>query len=109
MSARRPPAGCDALLKWLKLNGCELAALTGTDRKALAAAAHILELYAYTRSAAALDAFRLVVLEMQPTTREFAYHAVASLLEWDSRARVWSLAGLPPLERVQRLKGERPA
>lgn len=114
MTTRRTkPAdpGCKGLLKWLASNlGREsLGALTGTDTKALAAAAHILELHNYGGGPDVLDAFRIVVLHMQPQTREFAYHAVAHFGEWDARAVVWYRAGLPTLERISRCRGDRSA
>lgn len=92
-------ATCDFLLRWLKLNfgRYALAPLTGTDSRALAAAAHILELYAVTQSDLALIALRNVVLCMQPHTRELVYHAIACAFDWHDRDRVWALAGLPPL------------
>jgi hypothetical protein len=107
---RRPrPADptCKGLLKWLKLNGLSLGALTGTDSRALGAAVHILELHNYGGNGEELEAFRIVVEHMQPSTREFAYHAVAYVGEWDYRAKVWALAGLPALDRVSVCKGER--
>ena len=90
----KPP--CEQIMTWLRLNlgvGA-LGALTGTDAKALTAAVHIMELYAYAGDESLLDAFRVVVLQMQPTTREFAYHTIAQVLNWSDRARLWSLAGL---------------
>ncbi len=99
----RPKADCDeCVYTFLRgnLGRSALGALTGTDSKALAAAVHILRLYAYNGHAGALEAFRLVVLEMQPTTREFAYHAIAWVSEWHNRDLWWARAGLPALERV---------
>lgn len=102
-----PKPVCAALLTWLRLNlgRGALAPLTGTDAKALAAAAHIVVLYAYDRDDATLAAFRAVVLRMQPSTRELAYHAIAHVMDWDDRARVWARAGLGPI-RVHRCEGE---
>lgn len=107
MSARTL-AACDDLLRWLRANlgRGALGALTGTDAKALAAAAHILTLYAYTGSDEALSAFRAVVLCMQPSTRELAFHAIARQLDWEDRARVWRLAELPELAAVSVCVGE---
>ena len=99
---------CKCLLKWLKLNGLSIGALTGTDSRALAAAVHILELYYVSSSdeAATLEAFRIVVMKMQPSTRQLAYHAIAHLAEWHNRAEIWVRAGLPVLERVSGCEGE---
>lgn len=98
----RAKASCDDVLAFLNgnLGRSALAALTGTDRKALAAAVHILELYNYGGDETTLEAFRLVVLKMQRSTRELAYHAIAQSMEWHSRGEIWARAGLPPLERV---------
>lgn len=108
MSAHRPPEpACKQLFKWLRLNlGRErLAALTGTDTRALGAVAHILSGGANVEGLP-LEAFRAMVLVMQPRTRELAYHAVACFGEWEWRARVWAAAKLPPLERVSVCVGE---
>jgi len=51
-----------------------LAPLTGTDHKALAAAAQIIALYAYARAPEAIDACGKVVRRMQPSTQ---HHAIA--------------------------------
>lgn len=97
----QPKSQCDELLKWFKGNpylpALSLGALTGTDRKALAAAVHIIELYAYSSRGDTLDAFRIVVEHMQPSTQVFAYHAIAFVMDWNDRARVWMAAGLDPL------------
>ena len=87
------------MLPWLKANlgpRC-LAALTNTDAKALAAAVQIIELYAYDQSTSTLVAFQLVVSRMQPSTQELAYHAIAHILDWPDRARIWAACGLPAI------------
>lgn len=93
------------LQKWLRANlgpRC-LTPLTSTDCRALNAAAAIVELYAYDiyNDEGALLAFRTVVLRMQPSTRSFAYHAIAKVMDWDDRARVWHLAKLPAVSAVR--------
>lgn len=83
-------------IKWLQANlgkGCT-APLTSTDSKALVAAVAIVELYAYDRHASLLNAFGAVVNRMQESTRHLAYHAIASVMDWDDRAKVWHAAGL---------------
>lgn len=103
------PAACKGLLHWLSLNlgRGTLGALTGTDSKALAAAVHILELYNYGgHNERTLEAFRLIVSQMQPSTQVLAYHAIAFLGEWDARPRVWLEAGLEPLDRISVCEGE---
>lgn len=111
MSARgsRDAAACDALIAWLRRNlGRDaLAALTGTDARALSAAVHIIELYTCSAHPSVLRAFGDVVLEMQPSTRYLAYHSIAYVREWDDRAVIWNLANLPYLGAVPRCDGER--
>lgn len=94
----RPAAECADLLRWLRANlgAGVLGALTGTDAKALAAAVHIVELFAYSPSDEILAAFAAVVRQMQPSTRFLAFHAVAKVMDWDDRERVWEGAGLEP-------------
>lgn len=99
---------CEGLYKWLKLNlgRHALAPLTGTDMKALDAAVHIVHLYAYTGDREVLDAFRIVVERMQPSTRELAFHAIAYLRDWPDRPIMWAAAGLPLPAAVRRCAGE---
>lgn len=96
MATKEKPA-CEALMTWLRANLGTLAALTGTDMRALHAASHIIELYAFEGDARLLAAFATVVERMQPSTLEFAYHAIAFRMDWNDRARVWALAGLPSI------------
>lgn len=100
MSAYKPV--CQTLLPWLKANlgkHC-LAPMTSVDGCALRAAVQIIELYAYESRPQILNAFGTVVLSMQESTRELAYHAIAHVMDWPDRGRVWSLAGLAAI-RVQ--------
>jgi hypothetical protein len=96
----RPKPRCQTLLPWLDANlgPRALAPLTGTDAKALAAAVHIVELYSYHPEPAVLDAFLAVVFQMQETTRELAYHAIAHVMDWSDRERLWRKAGLPAFQ-----------
>lgn len=87
------------VLPWLKANlgkRC-LAPLTGTDARALLAAAQCIELYSVARQPEVLQAFGTIVLCMQEHTRELAYHAIAHVMEWPDRAGVWNQAGLQPI------------
>lgn len=88
---------CKTLRPWLKANlGARcLAPLTGQDAKALDAIAQIIELYAYDRDPAVEQAFALIVRQMQMSCWPLAYHAIAHVMEWGDRERLWSLAGLP--------------
>ncbi len=102
-----PPAV--SVWPWLRANlgpsACGM--LTGTDARALEAAVQIVHLWSRGGSDSLLPtAFRACVLEMQPAAREFAYHAIAHIGEWSSRARVWALASLPPLQAVRRCMAE---
>ena len=95
MSAPKPC--CKSIGPWLGSNlgkRC-LAPLTGSDSRALAAAVHIVEQYSYDPHPSLLEAFAAVVLRMQPSTRELAYHAIAHIREWENRAEMWVEAGLP--------------
>lgn len=96
MSAREKPV-CQDVLSWLRANlgAAALGALTGTDHRALAAAVHIVTLYTYSGDDRALQALGPVVRVMQERTRYLAYHAIAHVMDWDDRARVWQLAQLP--------------
>lgn len=96
------------IVKWLQANlgkSCT-APLTGTDARALRAAVEIVELYAQKNSAGVLEAFRLVVLCMQPATRELAYHGIAMVRDWSNRDEMWAEAGLEPLACVRRCEFE---
>lgn len=97
---------CVSVFPWLKANlgkWC-LGVLTGQDYRALRTAAQCVELFANCDSEAeprALTAFRECVLAMQPEARELAFHAIAHVLDWGDRYRLWALAGLPAFERVR--------
>lgn len=104
---------CRELRKWLKANlgpKC-LAPLTSTDSKALDAAVHIVELYAFSNpehEAPLIQAFGIVVSCMQPSTMELAYHSIAHVLEWRSRSDIWAKAGLPKIPVRRCLHEPRP-
>jgi hypothetical protein len=89
---------------WLKSNlgKTALAATTGTDYKALLAAVQIIELYSYDRDPSLLGAFGHVVRRMQPSQYSLAYHAIAHVMDWSDRFRVWQGAGLPTDIKVRR-------
>lgn len=95
----RPKPECQDVGRWLvaNLGRGVLAPLTGTDSRALAAAVHVVELYSYDRRPEVAEAFGLVVRRMQPSTRWLAFHAVAKVMEWETRFELWALAGLEPL------------
>lgn len=89
---------CQSLFAWLKENlgpRC-LAPLTPADSKALSAAVHLVALYASTGEEEVLVAFAIVVRQMQPTTLHLAYHAIAHVMDWHDRARIWNAASCPP-------------
>lgn len=91
----KPP--CETVRPWLRANlgkNC-LGCLTGTDAKALASAVHIIELYAYNPANCLISAFGNVVSCMQPHCAELAFHAIAHVMDWSDRERIWKAAGLP--------------
>jgi hypothetical protein len=97
MSApRRRPVLANAPLRWLAANGTELAALTGTDTKALLAIAACWELFAYTRSTGVLNAIRNLLAEMQPSTAPLTRDLIARSMDWSDRDRYWPLVWAPP-------------
>jgi hypothetical protein len=81
-------------LAFLKANGHELGALTGTDYKALAAIAALWHLYAYTRSENALYAVHLTLREMQATTRHLARPLIAYAMDWSDQDKLWPLVAV---------------
>lgn len=96
----KPKPCCQNLLPWLRANLGQrcLAPLTGTDARALAAAVHIIELYAYHGDIHVLTAFGHIVRCMQPSTQELAFHAIAHVMDWSDRKHLWLLASLEPFE-----------
>lgn len=91
---------CKTLFPWLRENlgkRC-LGGLSGQDGKALCAAVQIVELWAYTSDPrTAAQAFGLCVRSMQESQRHLAFHAIAHVCEWSSRAQLWAEAGLSPI------------
>jgi hypothetical protein len=81
---------------WLKnnLGPHALAPLTSNDHRALLAAVQIVDLYAYNPANCVLNAFGSVVSCMQPHTQRLAYHAIAHVMDWGHRPRIWAAAGL---------------
>ncbi len=97
MNPKKPP--CATVLPWLKANlgnKC-LAALTSTDAKALAAAVQTIELYAFDSDPTNIEAFALIVRCMQPKTMHLAYQAIAHVMDWSDRSRIWKMAKLPEI------------
>lgn len=76
-------------LDWLRENGHDLAPLTGTDHKALAAIAACWTLYAYSGRTEVLAAIRLLIGEMQRSTAPLARELIAWAMDWDDRERLW--------------------
>ncbi len=79
-----------------------LAPLTGQSSRALDAAVSIIELYSYDSNPSLIEAFRLVVLRMQDHDRELAYHAIAHVMNWSDREKIWTAASLPPFSNPPR-------
>lgn len=93
-------------MPWLRenLGKHALAPLTGTDARALQAAVQIVECYAFEREPQLLEAFGSVVAQMQQSTQELAYHALAMVMDWSDRRAIWEPLierhGLNPLTKV---------
>lgn len=66
-----------------------LAALTGTDSKALEAIDRAWELFAYERSDRILHAIALLASSMQESTRPLARELAARQMDWGDRERYW--------------------
>lgn len=78
-------------LKWLKANGHDLGALTGTDTKALRAVHELWELYCYTRERTVLQAVALTARSMQASTRPLAKALIPMSMDWSDEDPIWSL------------------
>lgn len=93
-ATKKPKPVCETVFPWLRANLGKgaLAALTGTDARALRAAVQIIELYAYDRRPGVIRAFGLVASQMQWSTQYLAYHAIAHVMEWDDRYVIWGQA-----------------
>lgn len=96
------------LIPWLRANLGKrvLAPMAGADMPALLAAVQLINLYAETHDTTLLHALPDIVLNMQESTRELAYHAIAHVMDWPDRARIWSLVGLPEITRPMLCKYE---
>ena len=53
-----------------------------------------------------LAAFAIVVSRMQISNQELAYHAIAYILDWSDRAKIWEAAGLRPIHIPRLCKHE---
>lgn len=91
MSRRPAPARADEPLRWLRANGVDLAALTGTDAKALLAIAACWDLFALTRSAGVLGAIDGLLREMQRSTAPLTRDLIARSMDWGDREQYWAL------------------
>ena len=106
-----PATAADPLLVWLAANlgDDSLAPLTGTDTRALRAAWAIIALWNRDDGDGCdelLVAFATCVRRMQPHTQQFAYHAIAQIMNWSDRPKVWARAGLPEFIEPWRCKNE---
>jgi hypothetical protein len=91
---------------WLRINLGDSFYLTATDRRALRAAIEIIDLFAHIRSPGLIEAFGTIVKQMHPSSQELAYHAIAHSMDWQHRAQVWAVAGLPALPNPRLCKCE---
>ena len=94
---RATPPAAQTVSKWLRDNlgpRC-LAPLTGTDTAALKASVQIIELYRLSPHPDLIHAFGNVVARMQEKCQFFAFHAIAHVMDWDDRSKIWSATDLP--------------
>lgn len=79
--------------KWLRANGhgSSLAALTGTDARALDAIAACWTLYSVERDPRVLDAVGALLLMMQPKCRAVAQALIPWAMDWSDEGPVWAL------------------
>lgn len=96
------------IYKWLRANCGKtcLAVLTHHDSYALTASVNMVILINHSGAPQELfDAYRAIVMQMQPKARYLAYHAIACELDWSHRNMIWTKAGLPegdkPTQRCQ--------
>ena len=84
------------ILRWLRANKQPLGGLTSHDVEALVTSVNLSNLISYASAPPKLfEAYYSIVMEMQPTQRGLAYHAIASELDWGHREMIWTLACLP--------------
>ncbi len=100
---------CLTAREWLceNLGSNCLNPLTGTDDRALSAAVHVLDLYQRGGSDSLLRAFGLIVENMQPSTRELAYHVIAYVTDWSFRDSIWEQAGLRKVVKPRICRAEK--
>lgn len=95
MNAKKPVAA--TVLTWLRANQGprSLAGLTSTDVRALLASVQIVECWSRydTDGGEIAKAWGAIVRQMQPGMRQFAFHAVAHVLDWNDRFIMWRAAG----------------
>jgi hypothetical protein len=72
-----------------KLRKGALGALTGTDFRVLNAFVPCLQLYSCTGNEQVLQAARVLLTEMQPSTRWIAKELIAFAMNWEDRERLW--------------------
>lgn len=99
------------MFKWLAANCGKrcTAGLTSTDATALAASVTMCPLVSYESAPAELfQAYRALVMAMQPHTRWMAFHLIAMELDWDHRAMIWCMAKLPDADKPARLAAFEP-
>lgn len=102
--SRKEPARCADALRWLAANDHDLAPLTGQDRRALDAFAHLIELYTVADvegQRAALDAMTATVRAMQEHTRPLCRELIAWAMNWDDRGPVWARITGAPVPKSQ--------
>lgn len=85
------------ILRWLNANRKRCTGgLTSQDVQALVTCVNMSNLVSWSGADDELfDAFRIVAMRMQDSTRWLLFNAIAMELDWGHRAMIWSRAGLP--------------
>lgn len=85
------------ILRWLNANRKRCTGgLTSTDTVALVTCVNMSNLVSYASAPPALfEAFRVVALQMQDSTRWLLFNAIACELDWSHRSMIWIVAELP--------------
>jgi hypothetical protein len=74
---------------WLRANGVDLQALTGTDHRVLRAVAAAWEAYAYGRQSQFLTAIVQMLHVMQPQCRRATKKLIARAMDWSDVDKLW--------------------
>lgn len=107
MSRHEESRGAETVLKWLKLNGVNLGALSDHDRACLRALVEIAAVWVrgdVNGRGQAANAFGFVLVQMQMPNWWLAFHVVAHVGDWSHRCELWKQCKLPWI-RINGLSG----